>query len=125
GSINNLLARYPVAREEVWRTTINVATVSTTNQAVNQIPADASGWLDIRFPPDDPDFSGRTEEQIAGYLRRFCEPGVAVTIDHTDPPHHVDHDLPELKVLRQAARDQGYLGNFLRKHGAADGRFYT
>jgi succinyl-diaminopimelate desuccinylase len=125
GSINNLLAAYPVAREEVWRTTVNLARVDTSNRAVNQIPADATGWLDIRFPPGDKDLSGRTLEQIVAHLTGFCEPGVEVEIDHMDPPHHADHDLPELKALRQAARRQGYQGDFLRKHGAADGRFYS
>jgi succinyl-diaminopimelate desuccinylase len=125
GSVNNLLAAYPVAREEAWRTTVNLARVDTSNRAVNQVPADATGWLDIRFPPDDGDFTGRTPEQIAAHLSGFCEPGVAVEIDHTDPPHHTDHDLAEVKVLRQAARRQGYRGDFLRKHGAADGRFFS
>ncbi|HKT05339.1 MAG TPA: M20 family metallopeptidase [Rugosimonospora sp.] len=125
GTVNNLLARYPVVREEAWRTTVNVARMDTTNRAVNQIPADASAWLDIRFPPEDADFSGQPESRILAHLSQFCEPGVTVTIDHTDPPHHADHELPELKQLRQAARAQGYLGNFLRKHGAADGRFYS
>jgi succinyl-diaminopimelate desuccinylase len=125
GSIDTLLARYPVATEEVWRTTVNVARVGTTNTAVNQIPADATGWLDIRFPPDDGDFSGRSEEQVVEHLSRFCAPGVSVEIDHMDPPHHADHDLAEVKLLRQAARRQGYRGEFLRKHGAADGRFYS
>lgn len=124
-SINNLLDAYPVAREEVWRTTVNVARVETTNRAVNQIPADASGWLDIRFPPDDANLSGRSVEQTVEYLSGFCEPGVEALIEHMDPPHHADHDLPELKALRQAARAQGYAGAFLRKHGAADGRFYS
>jgi succinyl-diaminopimelate desuccinylase len=125
GSVNNLLSAYPAAREEAWRTTVNVARVETSNRAVNQVPADATGWLDIRFPPEDTDFTGRTEEQIAAHLSGFCEPGVAVVIDHTDPPHHTDHDLAEVKLLRQAARRQGYQGEFLRKHGAADGRFYS
>jgi succinyl-diaminopimelate desuccinylase len=124
-SLHNLLTRYPPAQREQWRTTVNVAQVGTSNRAVNQIPADAWGWLDIRFPPEDTDFSGRSNAQIVEHLGTFCEPGVTVEIDHTDPPHHTDHDLPELKRLRHAARNHGYQGAFLRKHGAADGRFYS
>lgn len=40
-SLDTLLAGYPVATEEVWRTTVNLARVETTNSALNQIPADA------------------------------------------------------------------------------------
>ena len=45
-------------------------------------------------------------------------------IEHADPPHHADRDRAEIRGLQQAAADQGYRGDFLRKHGAADGRFY-
>jgi succinyl-diaminopimelate desuccinylase len=30
-----------------------------------------------------------------------------------------------VELLRQAGRDHGYPGSLLRKHGAADGRFYS
>jgi succinyl-diaminopimelate desuccinylase len=42
-----------------------------------------------------------------------------------DAPHHADHDRPEIAHLRDAAREQGYGGEFLYKHGAGDGRFYS
>ena len=41
-----------------------------------------------------------------------------------DPPHHADRGRPEVGALRRAARGQGYRADFLRKHGAADARFY-
>ena len=123
-SIGNLLARYPVATEEVWRTTITLARVHTQNQARNQVPAEAEAWLDIRFPAEDADFSGRTAGEVAAYLQSFCEPGVTAVVDQLDSPHHSDQDLPEVRSLQRAARNQGYAAGFLRKHGAGDGRFY-
>lgn len=45
-------------------------------------------------------------------------------IEHADPPHHGDQHRPEVRSLQQAVTNQGYRPNFLRKHGAADGRFY-
>jgi len=92
---------------------------------VNQIPARAEAWLDIRFPAEDADLNGRTLREITEYLQTFCEPDVTVAIDHVDPPHHADHDRPEVKELRRAAQRQGYPANFLRKHGAGDGAFYS
>ena len=59
-SVHNVLARYPVATEEAWRTTVNLARVHTPNQARNQIPAEAEAWLDIRFPPEDTDLAGKS-----------------------------------------------------------------
>ena len=45
-------------------------------------------------------------------------------VNHADPPHHADRHRPEIRSLQQAVRNQGYRPDFLRKHGAADGRFY-
>jgi succinyl-diaminopimelate desuccinylase len=123
-SLGNILATYPVATEEAWRTTVNVARIETPNRARNRIPDQAEAWLDIRFPPEDIDLNGKSPRDVAAYLAAFCEPGVRPDVDHADPPHHADRDRPEVRKLQQAARDQGYSGDFLRKHGAADGRYY-
>lgn len=123
-SLARILAAYPVATEEVWRTTVNVARIETPNQTRNQIPALAEAWLDIRFPPEDADLNGKTVQEVTDYLAAFCEPGVTPEVDHADPPHHANQDRPEIRKLRQAAANQGYRAGFLRKHGAADGRFY-
>jgi succinyl-diaminopimelate desuccinylase len=124
-TVTRLLARYPVATEEVWRTTVNLARVDTPNRAFNQIPAHAEAWLDIRFPAEDADLSGKTLGEITEYLHSFCEPGVTVAIDHVDAAHHVDHDRREVRELRLAAQSQGYPASFLYKHGAGDGTFYS
>jgi succinyl-diaminopimelate desuccinylase len=123
-SVANVLAAYPVATEEAWRTTVNVARIETPNRARNQIPDLAEAWLDIRYPPEDTDLNGRTAAEITEYLAGFCEPGVTPVVRQADPPHHADAGRPEVRALQQAVRDQGYRPDFLRKHGAADGRFY-
>ena len=72
-SVTSLLARYPVATEEVWRTTVTLARIRTQNQARNQVPEDAEALLDIRFPARDADL-GRQDQHRghrlpAGLLR--------------------------------------------------------
>jgi succinyl-diaminopimelate desuccinylase len=124
-AVERLLARYPVTSTEVWRTTVNLASVDTPNDAFNQVPAHAEAWLDIRFPADDADLNGRTNTEITEYLLRFCEPGVTVVIDQVDPPQHTNHDRLEVRELRLAAQGQGYPASFLYKHGASDGGFYS
>jgi succinyl-diaminopimelate desuccinylase len=123
-TLDRVLAAYPVPAEEAWRTTVNVARIETPNQARNQIPALAEAWVDIRFPPEDGDLNGKTAEEITAHLAAFCEPGVTAVVDLADPPHHANRDRPEIGRLRQSAEDQGYRADFLRKHGAADARFY-
>lgn len=123
-SLARLLAAYPPATEEAWRTTVNLARIQTPNRARNQIPALAEAWLDIRYPPDDTNLNGKTVEEITAYLASFCAPGVTPLVEYADPPHHADQGRPEIRALQQAVSGQGYRPGFLRKHGAADGRFY-
>lgn len=122
-AVDAVLRRYPVPAAEQWRTTVNLARVETTNRAVNQVPAAATAWLDIRFPSADTDFAGRTAAEIARFLAGVS--GVEVLVDNLGAPHHADPDSPEVRLLRAAARAAGYSGDLLRKHGAADGRFYS
>jgi succinyl-diaminopimelate desuccinylase len=124
-TLNRLSARYPEVTEAAWRTTVNLARIETPNRAVNQIPAYAEASLDIRFPADDADLYGRSIDELTAYLAGFAEPGVDVVIEHVDGPHHADRDRPEVLALQRAARAQGYAGDFLYKHGAGDGRFYS
>jgi len=124
-TVARLLARYPVPTEEAWRTTVNLAKVDTPQRAFNQVPAQASAWLDIRFPAEDPDLGGRGRAEIAAYLESFGEDGVSVEVHEVNPPHHADHDRPEVLALRRAAQAQGYPSEFLYKHGSGDGAFYS
>jgi succinyl-diaminopimelate desuccinylase len=123
-SLARIQAAYPVPDGEQWQTTVNLARIHTSNTARNKVPDAAEAWLDIRFPPQDADLNGKSPQQVAAFLAEFCEPGVVPIVDHADPPHYADRDRPEVGRLRQAARKQGYPADFLRKHGAADGRFY-
>jgi succinyl-diaminopimelate desuccinylase len=49
---------------------------------------------------------------------------VTATVIKVDPPHWVDHQRREVRLLQQAAENQGYRADILRKHGAADSRFF-
>jgi len=124
-TLARLLDAYPIPAAEAWRTTINVAKIETPNQAHNQIPDQAEAWLDIRFPPEDSDLNGKTAQEVTAYLTSFCEPGVIPVVGQVDPPHHASRNRREIRGLQQAVASQGYRADFLRKHGAADMRFYS
>jgi succinyl-diaminopimelate desuccinylase len=66
-AIDRLLARYPVPPAEAWTTTVTVARIETPNHAYNQVPSAATAWLDIRFPPADADFAGRSPAEAAAH----------------------------------------------------------
>jgi len=122
--VTSVLSVYPVPDQEAWRATVSLARIHTPNETVNQIPALAEAWLDIRFPAGDPDLDGKTGGQVTAYLAGFCEPGVTPVVERVDPPHRAGTHRPEVGRLQAAARSQGYTGEFLRKHGSGDSRFY-
>ena len=124
-AVHRLLARYPVPAAEAWATTVNVARIETGNRAANVVPAEASALLDIRFPPSDEDLAGRTGDEVAAHLRAVAGPGIEVVVEALGAPHHADPDSARVRQLREAAQAAGYDGALLRKHGAADGRFYS
>ena len=123
-TIDRLMGKYPVPDAEAWRTTVNLARITTPNVVFNQVPAAAEAWLGIRFPAGDPDLDGKSEAEFIEYLAGFCEPGVTAAVRRLDSPAHADTERPEIAALREAARGQGYEGAFLRKHGTGDARFY-
>ncbi|MEU4619287.1 M20/M25/M40 family metallo-hydrolase [Actinoplanes sp. NPDC023801] len=125
GAVRRLLDRYPVPAAEEWVTTVNVARIETPNRAANVVPAAASALLDIRFPPSDPDLAGRGPDEVAAHLRAVTGGEADVVVEAVGAPHHADPDSPEVRLLQAAARDAGFDGSLLRKHGAADGRFYS
>ncbi|MEV6302734.1 M20/M25/M40 family metallo-hydrolase [Actinoplanes sp. NPDC051861] len=116
-AVRRLMERFPVPSEEVWSTTVNVAKIETGNTAFNVVPSSATAWLDIRFVPSDADLFDRLGE-IAG-------PGVSVHLDAMGAPHHADPSCREVRLLQEAAESVGFDGSLLRKHGSADGRFYS
>ncbi|MEU4162400.1 M20/M25/M40 family metallo-hydrolase [Actinoplanes sp. NPDC026670] len=121
--VRRLLERYPAPAAEAWVTTVNVARIDTPNQAANVVPAEAGALLDIRFPPSDPDLAGRGPDEVAAFLTSVT--GLAATVEALGAPHFADPGGADVLRLQQAARDAGYDGSLLRKHGAADGRFYS
>jgi succinyl-diaminopimelate desuccinylase len=96
--------------------------VETANRAFNQVPSAATAWVDIRFTPEDPDLAGKAERDVVSYLEGLC--GVRVSVANLGPPHWARPDGADVRLLQAAARAEGFGGDFLRKHGAADGRFY-
>lgn len=118
-ALEKIMRRYPVPAAEEWTTTVNVARVETPNQAVNQVPAAATAWLDVRFPPSS---SG---DDVVASLRSLAGPEVTVETDAIGAPHRADPASAEVGLLRRAAVAAGGPGTLLRKHGAADGRHYS
>ncbi len=96
----------------------------TPNQARNQIPAEAEAWLDIRFPPEDADLASQNPARSPPTCRASANRASrlwSTTWTRRTTPTPAD---PRSAASGKRPLAHGYQPDFLRKHGAGDGRFY-
>ncbi len=119
----NLLAQYPVPKHEVWRTTVNLASISTTNTTLNRVPDTAEALLDIRYIPEDKHFATRKDAQqfLASFDQNLDIETILYENCHTNDP-----DDPYVQILAQAIISAtARTPRLYKKNGASDVRFYS
>lgn len=116
--INQLLARYPVPDEAVWRTTIT-PTAFHSGDAHNRVPVDAQLKLDIRRIPDD------DADVISGFVSD-CFPEAEIKATHCGSTLNTAQDNGEVaKLVRATAAVLGQPAQFRDEHFGSDARFYS
>lgn len=110
---------YPVATEEVWQSTINLARIETSNKTVNKVPDECTAFLDVRFIPKDKDnLLTNLKEELANLAE------LELTMD--EPAHYADESDIFLKKLKDSIKKVlGKEGETISKHGGSDVRFYS
>lgn len=110
---------YPVPTKEVWKTTVNVARIETSNGTFNKVPDNASIWLDIRYIPKDTD-------TVIDRLDAMLPEGTELDIIVQEPCQFTRKNNEYITHLA------GALQNVLKKkpqiivkHGAADIRHFN
>lgn len=121
--IQELLKVYPVPQKEMWDTTVNVANISTNNDAFNRVPAQASLELDIRYIAEDKRFASKESAQkfLSGLL-----PEAEVEIIYLEPSLKTSENHPDVQALARSLENISDAPvEFTKKHGGADIRFYS
>jgi succinyl-diaminopimelate desuccinylase len=117
--LNALQCAYPIPREQVWQTTVNLSRIETGNRAVNKIPDDCSVMLDIRFVPED-------ASRILARIKRLMPPDFAVEVITHEPPLSVSPRNPFVRALQTSARKHaGVQAVLYGAQGSSDARHYT
>ena len=121
-SLASLVAAYPVATEEAWRTTVNLAG-SRPQPGLEPDPGAGGGVDRHPLPARDTDLNGKTapgDHRLPGGVLRA---GVTPVVDHADPPHHADRR--RRRSAASASRAQpGLPPRFPAQARCRDGRFY-
>jgi succinyl-diaminopimelate desuccinylase len=110
---------FPVPKEESWKTTINVATIETTNQTFNKVPDDCLLKLDVRYIPED-------STHILDSIKNILPKDVDVEVVLQEPAQFTDETneyITKLKtVTKKIVRKQAPV---IVKHGGADIRHFN
>ncbi|KKQ43058.1 MAG: peptidase M20 [Microgenomates group bacterium GW2011_GWC1_37_8] len=117
--INLLKEKYPVPKKEVWRTTINLAKVSTENSTYNKVPDDCEAWLDIRYIPEE-------SVTIIKDVEKLLLKGLKLEVLLKEPPQLTNEKNLFVKKLRESTNKvTGKISPVIVKHGASDIRHYN
>ncbi len=116
--LSKLWKNYPIPKQKVWETTVNVSMVNTTNTTGNKVPGDARVQLDIRYIPGE---NEKTIKKIKSMLPKIAK----VEILEYEPALNTPEDNTYVQRFLDIARKT--LGNkiaIVGKNGASDLRHY-
>lgn len=119
GVITRLYQTYPIPQAEVWKTTANVASVSTGNSTFNKVPDECTAMVDVRYIPED-------KQKILNTFQELCGLDATVEVVVNEPSHHTPHDHKAVALLKHIAQKSIPNGGHLRfAHGASDLRHFN
>lgn len=92
-SLNNLRELFPDPTEEDnWHTSLNLATISTSNKAGNAVPDEAEALFDIRFIGED-------QKMVIEKARSACENQSELTVKIFEPAMENKPGHPDISLL--------------------------
>lgn len=119
-----LLAAIPTPQQDEWCTTVNIATITSSNTTFNRVPDQARIGLDIRFTNSDERFA--SHQSTADFLRQLAPKNSVVHIQKLEPSHFTDPENSDVKALVDVvSKITKQPTRLIHKHGAADIRFFS
>jgi succinyl-diaminopimelate desuccinylase len=116
--LQQLLQRYPIPAEPVWRTTVTPAAIHG-GDAHNRVPDSVQLKLDVRRIPDE------VPEDILHVVHE-CFPDAEVQVRHCGSVLNTTPNHPEVAKLKQAIEaETGQPAEFYNEHFGSDARFYS
>ncbi len=106
---NVLKKKYPIPNREIWKTTVNVSEIETSNQAFNKIPDDCAAQLDVRFIPEE-------TKTIKKSLRQLLPKMATFNVANHEPALLTDKNNEFIKLLEKTT--QHITGKTIKLRGA-------
>ena len=117
-AIDAIKKEFPVLTKEEWRTTVNIATLETSNTTYNKVPDDCMMRLDIRYIPEDwKTIKAKLEAMFVGFELEFLE---------TEPPQITSEtNVYFQQLLASTSKVLKSPAQVIVKHGASDVRHFS
>lgn len=97
-TLEKMRAAFPNPSEaDNWHSSLNIASISTPNEAGNAIPETAEALFDIRFIAED-------EKSVIEKVRACCDEKSELKVKIFEPAMQNPEDQPDIVRLRQAIR---------------------
>ena len=120
--LTKLYNKYPIPQSAHGNTTINLASIQTSNQSLNKVPDDCSIQLDIRFDPE-------SRESILNDMQDLIKDStdtLELKVINNEPCLNVPESNPYLVSLKESAQKvYGKEVKYYRANGSSDSRHYA
>jgi len=117
--LDKIEKEFPVPAKETWKTTINLAKISTSNLTANKVPDYAEALLDIRYISSE-------AKTISKKIRRLVGDQAKIEFIENEPVHYSDKDDQYIQTLKKITRKNlGREIKIIKGHGASDARHYS
>ena len=114
-----LKKKYPELRKQVWKTTVNVSKIETTNNTFNKIPDDCTLSLDIRYIPEE-------TETIVSSIKELLPEGFRLEIIVHEPAHITKKNNKYVQLLKKEIESvTGKKVSILSANGSSDVRHFA
>lgn len=118
-ALNALETKFPEPKKEIWKTTINVSKINSTNDTYNKVAEDCMLGIDVRFIPED---AKTIIDKIKGLLPKDVELEVLVN----EPAQFTPESNKYVTLLKDASYEiTGKRSELIVKHGASDIRHFN
>jgi succinyl-diaminopimelate desuccinylase len=119
-TLQKIYKEFTPPKKESWQTTVNLATISTSNITNNKVPEDAFARLDIRYIPKD-------ANTIENKIKHLATKNVTVKIVVKEPCHYTNPQNEYVQKLQKIIKEHNSpkSGELSKSHGASDARHYS
>lgn len=119
GFINSLYNEFPVPEDQVWKTTVNLSQIETTNTSYNKIPDNCTIKLDIRYINSDKD-------SILNQIRSIMPSDFKMKEIANEPSLYTPPENKYIKKLQKITKQVTKSDSILYgAQGSSDARHYS